>query len=186
MGELSLQTWASGEFGYLDLLDVAKDGKTIATIKRGENAATPTITTPSPPDGKTVIKWRRPWLPHGLRSDGRALGKFVGHTSDVWAVTVSSDGPSGSDDQTVRLWKHGHAGERGVALLWLERGNGCCGTPQGYYAASPSGDAHVGWQVNEGERVCALRQRRPAQAPLLSARHRHPRACAGQRHSRRE
>jgi hypothetical protein len=35
MGKLSLQTCASGEFGYLDLLDVVKDGKTIATIKRG-------------------------------------------------------------------------------------------------------------------------------------------------------
>jgi WD40 repeat protein len=33
MDGLELKTRASGEFGYLDLLDVVKDGKTVATVK---------------------------------------------------------------------------------------------------------------------------------------------------------
>jgi hypothetical protein len=44
---------ASGEFGYLDLLDV-KDGPTIATIKRGKNAGYDNAYTCTS-DGKTVI-----------------------------------------------------------------------------------------------------------------------------------
>ena len=51
-GGLSLQTRASGEFGYLDLLDVVKDGKLLATIKRGENAGTPITPLPSRPTAR--------------------------------------------------------------------------------------------------------------------------------------
>lgn len=54
-GGLSLQTRASGEFGYLDLLDVVKDGKLLATIKRGENAGYAHNAFTFTHDGKTVI-----------------------------------------------------------------------------------------------------------------------------------
>jgi WD40 repeat protein len=54
-GGLSLQTRASGEFGYLDLLDVVKDGKLLATIERGENAGYAHNAFTFTHDGKTVI-----------------------------------------------------------------------------------------------------------------------------------
>jgi WD40 repeat protein len=153
MGPLGLQTRASGEFGYLDLLELVQDGAVIATIKRGEDAGYAHNAYTFTPDGKTIISGGG----HGFLSAydlaGRKLAEFVGHTSDVWAVAVSPDGDwllSGSDDQTVRLWNL--ATRENVASLFTGRdGEWVLWTPQGYYAASPSGDAHVGWHVNEGE-----------------------------------
>jgi WD40 repeat protein len=135
MNGLELKTRASGEFGYLDLLDIVK------------------------------------------------LGEFVGHTSDVWAVAVSPDGRfllSESDDQTVRLWNMATR-ENIVSLFSGRDGEWVLWTPQGYYAASPAGDAHVGWHVNEGEGHLA-RFVGPAQTAFLSPRHRD--ACAHSRQRR--
>ena len=153
LGPLSLQTRASGEFGYLDLLDVVKGGAVVATIKRGEDAGYAHNTYTFTPDGKTVISGGG----HGFLStydlQGRKVAEFVGHTSDVWAVAVSPDGRwllSGSDDQTVRLWNLA-THENVASLFYGKNGEWVLWTPQGYYAASPSGDAHVGWHVNEGE-----------------------------------
>ena len=153
IGDLSLKTRASGEFGYLDLLDVVRDGKAIATIKRGENAGYAHNAYTFTPDGKIVISGGGHGFLTAYDLKGRKLGEFVGHTSDVWAVAVSPDGRwlvSGSDDQTIRLWNM--ATFENVASLFFGRnGEWVLWTPQGYYAASPSGDAHVGWHVNEGE-----------------------------------
>ncbi|MGI9385615.1 MAG: caspase family protein, partial [Methyloligellaceae bacterium] len=80
------------------------------------------------------------------------LGDFVGHTSDVWAVAVSPDGRlllSGSDDQTLRLWNVATR-ENIVTLFHSRNGEWVMWTPQGYYAASPKGDKHVGWHINQG------------------------------------
>ena len=152
-GGFSLQTRASGEFGYLDLLDVVKDGKILATVKRGENAGYAHNAYTFTPGGKTVISGGGHGFLTAYDLSGRTLGEFVGHTSDVWAVAVSPDGRwllSGSDDQTVRLWSMA-THENVASLFYGKNGEWVLWTPQGYYAASPSGDAHVGWHVNEGE-----------------------------------
>jgi WD40 repeat protein len=152
-GGLSLQTRASGEFGYFDLLDVVNDGKILATIKRGENAGYAHNAFTFTPDGKAVISGGGHGFLTAYDLSGRTLGEFVGHTSDVWAVAVSPDGRwllSGSDDQTVRLWNIA-THENVASLFYGKNGEWVLWTPQGYYAASPSGDAHVGWHVNEGE-----------------------------------
>jgi hypothetical protein len=132
---------------------VVKGGKTVATIKRGENAGYAHNAYTFTPDGKTVISGGGHGFLTAYDLSGRTLGEFVGHTTDVWAVAVSPDGRwllSGSDDQTVRLWNM--ATRENVASLFYGRnGEWVLWTPQGYYAASPSGDAHVGWHVNEGE-----------------------------------
>ena len=132
-GGLSLQTRASGEFGYFDLLDVVNDGKILATIKRGENAGYAHNAFTFTPDGKTVISGGG----HGFLTvydlSGRTLGEFVGHTSDVWAVAVSPDGRwllSGSDAQTVRLWNMA-THENVASLFYGKNGEWVLWTPQG-------------------------------------------------------
>jgi hypothetical protein len=83
---------------------------------------------------------------------GVKLGEFFGHTGDVWALTISSDGRyllSGSDDQTVKYWDIATR-ELVMSLFQAENGEWVMWTPQGYFAASPNGDSYVGWHVNEG------------------------------------
>ena len=139
MNGLELKTRASGEFGYLDLLDIVKDGEVLATIKRGEKAGYAHNAYTFSPDGKTVISGGGHGFLTAYDLRGDKLGEFVGHTSDVWAVAVSPDGRfllSGSDDQTVRLWNMATR-ENIVSLFSGRNGESVVWTPQGYYAVSP-------------------------------------------------
>jgi WD40 repeat protein len=83
---------------------------------------------------------------------GEVLGRFIGHESDVWAVTPSADGRlmvSGSADQTIRLWNF-KTRELIVTLFHGSDGEWVMWTPQGYYTGSPGADKMVGWQINKG------------------------------------
>lgn len=151
-GRLSLNHRAGGTFGYYADLDVIADGKVVATIERDETNGYAHNAYSFTPDGRTIITGGgHGWLT-AYDTRGRRLGEFVGHTSDVWAIAVSPDGRfllSGSDDQTVRLWNIATR-ENIITLLHGRSGEWVAWTPRGYYAASPSGDRHVGWQINEG------------------------------------
>lgn len=149
---IRLRHRAGGDFGYYANLDVLRNGKTVAVIGRDENDGYAHNAYTLTPDGRTVISGGgHGWL-SAYDLKGRKLGDFVGHTSDVWAVAVSPDGRlllSGSDDQTVRLWNV-ETRENIVTLFHGRNGEWVMWTPQGYYAASPSGDKHVGWHINQG------------------------------------
>ena len=152
-GGLSLQTRASGEFGYFDLLDVVNDGKILATIKRGENAGYAHNAFTFTPDGKTVISGGgHGFLPPMICRDARSASSSATRaTSGPLPSPLTGAGfSSGSDDQTVRLWNMA-THENVASLFYGKNGEWVLWTPQGYYAASPAGDAHVGWHVNEGE-----------------------------------
>jgi WD40 repeat protein len=107
-GAYTLAHRPGGSYGFDDaILDVKKDGRTVASIERdptnGVRHAAYTFT----PDGQTIISAGDSGFLTAYDLNGGKLGDFVGHDGDVWAVTPSPDGRllvSGSDDQTVRLW----------------------------------------------------------------------------------
>ncbi len=152
LGALSLEHRSSGKSDYFDLVDIKRDGQRVASIRRDETDGYANNTYGFAPDGQTVFTGGGNGFLSAYGLDGGKLGDFAGHTGDVWAIAVSPDGGlllSGSDDQTLRLW-NAKTGENIVSLFAGSDGEWVMWTPQGYYAASPGGDHHVGWHVNQG------------------------------------
>ena len=105
------------------------------------------------PDGATVISGGSGGALSAYDvATGVKRREFVGHSGDVFAVSVSPDGRllmSGSDDQTVKLWDV--AG--GTLLLTVFESvdnEWVAWTPAAYYASSVNGDRYIGWHVNRG------------------------------------
>jgi hypothetical protein len=79
---------------------------------------------------------------------GECVRTYQGHHEAVWSVAPSPDRrylASASSDQTVRVWRL----DRDLPLLSIFRAGDdwIAWTPEGYYAASPSGERLIGWQV---------------------------------------
>jgi WD40 repeat protein len=81
---------------------------------------------------------------------GAELRSFSGHTDRVHSVIYSPDGKcivSASQDGTVKVW----AADRGTMIaqfISFDDGEWVCITPDGYYAASQKGDAHINVRVD--------------------------------------
>lgn len=142
-----------GDYGYDADLQIIRGGKVRAVVRRDEkNGFAHDSYTLAPDDRELVTGGGNGWLT-AYSLNGAKRGDFIGHTSDVWSVAISADGRlllSGSDDQTVRLWNR-QTRENIVSIFYGRDGEWIIWTPQGYYAASPSGDKHVGWHINQGE-----------------------------------
>ncbi|KOR31686.1 hypothetical protein TI05_12040, partial [Achromatium sp. WMS3] len=152
LGTWSLQHRKGGNYGYDAILEIRKNAQVQAQIERGSTNGYDHRAYSFTPDGQTIISGGMNGVLTAYKRNGKKLGDFVGHTSDIWAVAVASDGKllvSGSDDQTVRLW---NVATRELLLTIFRHKNGewVAWTPQGYYAASPNGDNMVGWQLNRG------------------------------------
>ena len=152
-GALRLVHKPGGDFGYYADLDVVRNGKIQAVVRRDEKSGFAHNAYTLTPDNRELITGGgNGWLTV-FDVSGHKRGNFIGHTSDVWAVAVSADGRlllSGSDDQTVRLWNV-RTRENIVSIFYGRDGEWIIWTPQGYYAASASGDKYVGWQINQGD-----------------------------------
>jgi Caspase domain/WD domain, G-beta repeat len=142
----------ANDYSFDAILDIKKGGWVTASIERraadgyGHRAYSFT------PDGQTIISGGGSGLLVAYALKGQRLGNFVGHVSDIWAVTPSPDGRfliSGSADQTVRLWNL-KTRELIVTLFAGTDGEWVMWTPQGYYTGSPGADKIVGWQINKG------------------------------------
>jgi WD40 repeat protein len=153
-GALSLIHRKGGAFGYDAFLDLLKDGKpTGVSIERDASSGYAHRSYGFTPDGNQIISGGMGGVLTIHSLDGKKLGNFIGHESEVWAIAASADGRyllSGSADQTVRLWNLKtrellatmFRGEDGEWVIW---------TPEGFYSGSPGADKIVGWQINQGQ-----------------------------------
>ena len=142
----------SGGTGENAILDIRQQNRTVASIERGSTDGYDHRSYTFTPDGERIISGGMNGVITAYNRDGNKLGDFVGHTMDVMAVAVSSDGrllASGSDDQTVRLWDV-ETRENLLTLFHGSDGEWVAWTPTGHYTSSPNGDKMVGWQINRG------------------------------------
>jgi WD40 repeat protein len=152
-GTYALVDRKGGNYGYdAAILDLKQGDKVIASIERDPTSGNRHLAYRFAPDGQTFISGGSFGVITSYDLRGQRLGDFVGHESDVWAVTPSPDGRlliSGSTDQTVRLWNL-KTRELIVTLFNGTDGEWVMWTPQGYYTGSPGADKIVGWQINKG------------------------------------
>ncbi len=88
---------------------------------------------------------------------GRFLHSFVGHTGEIWSVSISADNrllASASSDQTVKIWNIASAELLATLFVSTDK-EWVCWTPQGYYEASAGGEKYIGWHVNKGKNKTA-------------------------------
>lgn len=148
----SLDHESRGPFGYWDTLNISKGSTKLGRAERGEKDGYTHNAYGFLPGGLNILSaGGHGWI-SAYDLKGRKLLDYNGHSGDVWTLAVSRGGEllvSGSDDQTVRLWNT-KTGENIVSLFHASDAEWVIWTPQGYFAASPDGDDHIGWHVNEG------------------------------------
>ncbi len=129
-----LQHRKGGNYGYDDsILDIRRDGDTVASIERGSTDGYGHNAYTFTPDGRIVSGGGNGVLAMYNRQ-GRHLHEYKGHSGDVWAVAISPDGrllASGSNDQTVCLWSL-ESGELLLTLFHSSDGGWMAWTPVGY------------------------------------------------------
>jgi WD40 repeat protein len=148
----ALTTRKSDKYGLNAILDLKQSDKLIASVERGSTDGYEHRAYGFTPDGQIIISGGDGGILAAYDLMGQHFGNFVGHESDVWAVTPSPDGRylvSGSADQTVRLWNL-RTRELIITLFNGTDGEWVLWTPQGYYMGSPGADKIVGWQINKG------------------------------------
>ena len=82
-----------GDYGYHEAtLDLKKDGQTQVSIERGSTTNYRHLSYSFAPDGQTIISGAGNGGLTSYDLKGQRIGDFVGHESDIWAVTPSPDG----------------------------------------------------------------------------------------------
>ena len=92
-GNYSLGSRRGGDFDFDALLDIKKDGKTVATIERGAADGYDHRSYTFAPDGKSIISGGSNGYFHAFDLQGKKIGDFIGHEGVVWAVAPSARRP---------------------------------------------------------------------------------------------
>lgn len=151
-GGNSLVHRKGGSFGYDAILDVVREGKTIASIERPTWDGFQHLVYGFSPDGKQIISGGGSGQVISYGLDGNKIGHFTGHESDIWSIAPSPDGRyllTGSGDQTVRLWNLANR-KLIVSIFHGTDGEWVMWTPEGYFTGSADAGELVGWQQNQG------------------------------------
>jgi WD40 repeat protein len=152
-GASALAHRKGGDYGDPEaILDVSRNGKVQASITRTPADGYRHNAYTFAPDGQSIVSGGDNGFLATYDLQGKEEGEFIGHESDVWAVTPSADGRllvSAGGDQTIRLWNL-KTRELIVTLFHGTDGEWVMWTPQGYYTGSPGADKIVGWQINKG------------------------------------
>ena len=89
---------------------------------------------------------------------GNKVCDLVGHDGDIRGLSVSTDGKfliSGSQDQTIRLWKTEEFGSENkmypiVSIFIGQNGEWVIWNEDGYFTSSKKGASYVGYHINQG------------------------------------
>ena len=138
--------------GEQSILQIFRDGQLDFAILKEDDGIIHNVVTLSPNAGIAITGGHLGSIHAYDIKSGETIGRFTGHTNSIESLAVSPDGKylvSGSLDQTVRLWEI-ETRKLLCSVFASDEGEWICWTPDGYYAASPNGDRHVGWQVNGG------------------------------------
>jgi WD40 repeat protein len=95
---------------------------------------------------------------HAYDFKGQLVSKLVGHEGDLRGLAVSEDGKflvSGSQDQTIRLWKIDEIGSSALvyptlSLFAADNNEWVVWNEEGYFMSSKKGASYVGFHINYG------------------------------------
>jgi WD40 repeat protein len=153
--DLSLRHVRGGLGGlvtYDGALEIAVGGRVVKTYHRGRTDGFRHRSYAVSPDGERVITGGNNGIVLAIDRQGKLMGRYLGHNSEVWSLTPSPDARmlvTGSADQTIRFFNL-KTRELVASLFHGTNGEWVMWTPQGFYTGSPGAGSLVGWQINRG------------------------------------
>ncbi|MEE8297296.1 MAG: caspase family protein, partial [Hyphomicrobium sp.] len=160
VGRLALSVERGGPYDYDYRLIIRRGGTRLSTITRG-------LTDGCRHSAYTITRDGQGVLSGGLNGelrfyalDGKTRATLIGHTGEIKAVALSTDGcwaVSGSVDQTLKLWSLAGLPEAGevalmpsLTLFPSADGEWVAWTPEGFFTASAHGTTLMGYSINQG------------------------------------
>ncbi|MEN8244368.1 MAG: caspase family protein [Thermodesulfobacteriota bacterium] len=160
LGKLSLSAESGGPYNYDNRLCVKQGRKKLGKIERGKDDGYWHSAYTFTPDGQSVLSGGQNGELRLYSLDAKTRARLIGHTGEIKAVAVSSNGQwalSGSNDQTLKLWDLStiSSSENGqimpaITLFPTADSEWIAWTPEGYFVSSPKGANHIGYSVNMG------------------------------------
>ena len=158
--KLALAVEKGGPYGYDYRLRIQRGATVLGTIERGNADGYWHSAYTLTPDGTHVLSGGQNGVLRLYSLDGKLRARLVGHTGEIKAVAVSTDGRwalSGAVDQTLNLWSLADLYASGrpdiaptLSLFPATDGAWVAWTPEGCFAASDKGASLVGYSVNRG------------------------------------